>query len=158
MSADNSLKNWQVEEGGKGADRYALSGAQTEAPKQLQLQEDATGGAQWQPIDYRRQTGPRRNWILPSVVIVALLGVLSYVGWIAFGQVMGGGTGSNPFTAMASVLSDVIGGQAATAPTPEAVAAAATMTETVAVEEPTATVAVTLPPTQEPTATATLML
>ncbi len=155
MSADNSLKNWQVEEGGKGADRYALSGAQTEAPKQLQLQEDATGGAQWQPIDYRRQTGPRRNWILPSVVIVALLGVLSYVGWIAFGQVVGGGTGSNPFTAMASVLSDVIGGQAATAPTPEAVAAAATMTETVAVEEPTATVAVTLPPTQEPTATAT---
>jgi uncharacterized protein YgiM (DUF1202 family) len=155
MSADNSLKNWQVEEGGKGGDRYALSGTQTEAPKQLQLQEDASGGAQWQPIDYRRQTGPRRNWILPSVVIVALLGVLSYVGWIAFGQVVGGGTGSNPFAAMAAAVSDVIGGQAATAPTPEAIAAAATLTETVAVEEPTATVVVTATPIQEPTATAT---
>jgi uncharacterized protein YgiM (DUF1202 family) len=155
MSADNSLKNWQVEEGGKGDDRYALSGAQTEAPKQLQLQEDASGGAQWQPIDYRRQTGPRRNWILPSVVIVALLGVLSYVGWIAFGQVVGGGTGNNPFAAMAAAVSDVIGGQAATAPTPEAIAAAATLTETAAVEEPTATVVVTATPIQEPTATAT---
>jgi uncharacterized protein YgiM (DUF1202 family) len=155
MSADNSLKNWQVEEGGKGGDRYALSGTQTEAPKQLQLQEDASGGAQWQPIDYRRQTGPRRNWILPSVVIVALLGVLSYVGWIAFGQVVGGGTGNNPFAAMAAAVSDVIGGQAATAPTPEAIAAAATLTETVAVEEPTATVVVTATPIQEPTATAT---
>ncbi len=155
MSADNSLKNWQVEEGGKGGDRYALSGTQTEAPKQLQLQEDASGGAQWQPIDYRRQTGPRRNWILPSVVIVALLGVLSYVGWIAFGQVVGGGTGSNPFAALAAAVSDVIGGQAATAPTPEAIAAAATLTETVAVEEPTATVVVTATPIQEPTATAT---
>jgi SH3-like domain-containing protein len=155
MSVDNSLKNWQVEEGGKGADRYALSGTQTEAPKQLQLQEDASGGAQWQPIDYRRQTGPRRNWILPSVVIVALLGVLSYVGWIAFGQVVGSGSGSNPFAAMAAALSDVVGGQAATAPTPAAVAAAATLTETVAVEEPTATVAVTATPMQEPTATPT---
>jgi uncharacterized protein YgiM (DUF1202 family) len=155
MSADNSLKNWQVEEGGKGGDRYALSGTQTEAPKQLQLQEDASGGAQWQPIDYRRQTGPRRNWILPSVVIVALLGVLSYVGWIAFGQVVGGGTGNNPFAAIAAAVSDVIGGQAATAPTPEAIAAAATLTETVAVEEPTATVVVTATPIQEPTATAT---
>jgi uncharacterized protein YgiM (DUF1202 family) len=155
MSADNSLKNWQVEEGGKGGDRYALSGTQTEAPKQLQLQEDASGGAQWQPIDYRRQTGPRRNWILPSVVIVALLGVLSYVGWIAFGQVVGGGTGNNLFAAMAAAVSDVIGGQAATAPTPEAIAAAATLTETVAVEEPTATVVVTATPIQEPTATAT---
>lgn len=155
MSADNSLKNWQVEEGGKGGDRYALSGTQTEAPKQLQLQEDASGGAQWQPIDYRRQTGPRRNWILPSVVIVALLGVLSYVGWIAFGQVVGGGTGNNPFAALAAAVSDVIGGQAATAPTPEAIAAAATLTETVAVEEPTATVVVTATPIQEPTATAT---
>lgn len=58
MSADDSLKNWQVEDGGKGADRYVMTGSETEPPKQLQLQEDAAGGSQWQPIDYRRQTGP----------------------------------------------------------------------------------------------------
>ena len=50
MNADDSLKNWQVEEGGKGADRYMMTGSTTEPPKQLQLQEDAAAGSQWQPI------------------------------------------------------------------------------------------------------------
>lgn len=154
MSADDSLKNWQVEDGGKGADRYVMTGSETEPPKQLQLQEDAAGGSQWQPIDYRRQTGPRRNWILPSVVIVALLGVLTYVGWIAFGQVVGSDTGSNPFTAMMTAVTDVMGSQVATAPTPE-VSAAAVVTETIVAEEPTATVVVTATLEPEPTATAT---
>ena len=154
MSADDSLKNWQVEDGGKGADRYVMTGSETEPPKQLQLQEDAAGGSQWQPIDYRRQTGPRRNWILPSVVIVALLGVLAYVGWIAFGQVVGSDTGSNPFTAMMTAITDVMGSQVATAPTPE-VSAAAVVTETIVAEEPTATVVVTATLEPEPTATAT---
>ncbi len=154
MNADDSLKNWQVEEGGKGADRYTMTGSTTVPPKQLQLQEDAAAGSQWQPIDYRRQTGPRRNWILPSVVIVALLGVLAYVGWIAFGQVVGGGTGSNPFAAMMTAVNGVVGGQVTTAPTPE-VSAAAVVTETVVAEEPTATVVVTATLEPAPTATAT---
>jgi SH3-like domain-containing protein len=157
MSADNSLKNWQVEDGGKGADRYALTGSQAEPPKQLQLQEDASGGSQWQPIDYRRQTGPRRNWILPSVIVVALLGVMAYVGWIAFGQVAGGNGGAGPFAAISTALSGIIGGQADTAPTPETVAAGVpmTMTVTTAAEQPTAAAATDATATPEPTATAT---
>lgn len=152
MSADDSLKNWQVEEGGKGAGQYELSGAEKGPPRQLQLQEDAAAGSQWQPIDYRRQAGPRRNWILPSVVIVALLGVLAYVGWIAFGQVTGS-AGSNPIAALTVALTDIIGGQAAAAPTPAAPAAVAAATTTAA-EEPTATAEEpTATPVTEPTAT-----
>lgn len=152
MNADDSLKNWQVEESGKGAERYALSGTSTEPPKQLQLQEDASAGSQWQPIDYRRQSGPRRAWVLPSIAIVALLGVLSYVGWIAFGQVTGSATGSNLFEAMGAALNGVIGGQAAAAPTPAEVAATVPLTGTAEIP-PTATVAPTATPEPPPTAT-----
>lgn len=152
MNADDSLKNWQVEESGKGGERYALSGTAAEPPKQLQLQEDASAGSQWQPIDYRRQSGPRRAWVLPSIAIVALLGVLSYVGWIAFGQVTGSATGSNLFEAMGAALNGVIGGQAAAAPTPAEVAATVPLTGTAEIP-PTATVAPTATPEPPPTAT-----
>ena len=153
MSADDSLKNWQIAENSKGGERYALTGSETEPPKQMQLQEDASGGSQWQPIDYRRQSGPRRNWILPSVVIVALLGVLAYVGWIAVGQVAGG-TGSGLPSISVGGLLDLVGGQVAPTPEPtEALVAVAV--ETPVVEEPTAVVEPSPVPVEEPTATAT---
>lgn len=130
MSTEDPLKNWQLEDGKQDAEQWKLEDAEQDLSKHLQLQ-PGEPNAYWQPVEYERTAPRRRNWVLPSVLIVALLAVLGYVGWIALGQ-LGDGTGID--------LGGFIPGMAAAAtetPTAEAVAAA--------VETPAATP--TLPPT-----------
>ncbi len=131
MSTDDPLKNWQLEDRKQpDPEQWKLEDADQDLSKHLQLQEGETSPYR-QPVEYERAPQARRNWVLPSVLIVALLAVLGYVGWIAYNQ-LGGGLGSR--------------GEAAAAPTetvtPDAGAAAASPTTAPAT------------PTVAPTATA----
>src|SRR5512139_3048868 len=103
MSTEDPLKNWQLEDRKQpDPEQWKLEDADQDLSKHLQLQEGETS-PYWQPVEYERVPQARRNWVLPSVLIVALLAVLGYVGWIAFNQ-LGSGVGS-------------LGGAAATVPT-----------------------------------------
>ncbi len=153
MSNDDPLKNWQLEERGEEQAQWKLQASEQGVNRNLQLQAADLPGPQWQPVEYQRVVRPRRNWVLPSIVIVALVGVLAYVGWVAFGRVGGGGFSFGSLTSMwpgASVPAAV----AATAtPSPEVVAAAAAASPTPA--PPTPEPVPTDTPMPEPTATAT---
>ena len=147
MSTDDPLKNWQLEDRKQpDPEQWKLEDADQDLSKHLQLQEGETS-PYWQPVEYERAPQGRRNWVLPSVLIVALLAVLGYVGWIAFNQ-FGGGLGALAGVAATAptetATPDAAAGAAATAPTP----APATPTS-----EPTATAAPaeTPTPTLEPT-------
>ena len=86
MSTNDPLKNWQLENSGQSPDQWKLEDSEQDLNKHMQL-EPAETNPYWQPVEYERDPRPRRrNWVLPSILIVALLGVLGYVGWIAFNQ------------------------------------------------------------------------
>ena len=140
MSTEDPLKNWQLEDRKQpDPEQWKLEDADQDLNKHLQLQEGETS-EYWQPVEYERAPQTRRNWVLPSVLIVALLAVLGYVGWIALGQ-LGGGLGA-------------LGGIAAAAPTETpttdaaaALAASPTPAPPTPTLEPTATTA----PAETPT-------
>ena len=140
MSTDDPLKNWQLEDRKQpDPEQWKLEDADQDLSKHLQLQEGETS-PYWQPVEYERAPQGRRNWLLPSVLIVALLAVLGYVGWIALNQFGGG-----------------LGALAATAPTatatPDAAAAAAAAAPTVASATPTSEPTATAAPAETPTPT-----
>lgn len=146
MSTDDPLKNWQLEDRKQDAEQWKLEDAEQDLNKHLQLQ-PGEPGAQWQPIEYERNAQPRRrNWVLPSVLIVALLAVMGYVGWIAFGQ-MSGGEGL-------SIAGFIPGMEAEATATPTAEEEEAVVIATP--EVPPTPEPVTPTSTPEPTATATL--
>src|SRR5512139_2230006 len=90
MSTEDPLKNWQLEDRKQpDPEQWKLEDADQDLSKHLQLQEGETS-PYWQPVEYERAPQARRNWVLPSVLIVALLAVLGYVGWIAYNQLGGG--------------------------------------------------------------------
>ncbi|MCB0148983.1 MAG: SH3 domain-containing protein, partial [Caldilineaceae bacterium] len=135
MSKDDPLKNWQLEEGGEPLDQWKLQDAEQQIDKNMQLQPAAQTPSDWQPVEYQRPaTRSGRNWVLPSIVIVALLVALGYVGFVSL----------NRFGLGEIQLGPLSMGAAAETPTAE---------PTVATEEapPVAVVAET--PTVEPTAT-----
>jgi uncharacterized protein YraI len=81
--SNDPLKNWQLEKSDEPLDQWKLQDAE-QAASHLQLQETGATPANWQPVEYQRTPArPGRNWILPSIVVVALLGALAYVGFIA---------------------------------------------------------------------------
>lgn len=135
MSKD-PLKNWQLEEGNEPLDQWKLQDTEQEI-SHLQLQTDSAAAKDWQPVEYQRTPGRSgRNWVLPSIVIVALLVALGYVAYVSLGRLG---------------LGDAFGIGAAPTPTstPETVAGAAS-----APESPTAPPTPTSePPTVAPTAT-----
>ena len=143
MSTDDPLKNWQLEDRKQpDPEQWKLEDSDQDLSKHLQLQEGETS-PYWQPVEYERAPQGRRNWVLPSVLIVALLAVLGYVGWIALNQ-FGGGLGA-------------LTGVAATAPTetttPDAAAAAAAASPTAAPATPTSEPTATAAPAETPTPT-----
>ncbi len=139
MSTEDPLKNWQLEDRKQpDPEQWKLEDADQDLSKHLQLQEGETS-PYWQPVEYERAPQARRNWVLPSVLIVALLAVLGYVGWIAFNQ-LGGGLGS-------------LGGAAATAPTETPVQNAAAAAPTAAPATPTTEPTATSAPAETPTPT-----
>jgi len=147
MSTEDPLKNWQLEDRKQpDPEEWKLEDADQDLNKHLQLQEGETS-PYWQPVEYERAPQTRRNWVLPSVLIVALLAVLGYVGWIALGQV-GGGFGS--FAGIAgpapTETATVDAGAVAAAASPTQVQATPTPAPT-ATTAPVATATSTLEPT-----------
>lgn len=147
MSTEDPLKNWQLENREQEAEHWKLEDADQDLAKHLQLQQGELD-TYWQPVEYERNAATRRrNWVLPSVLIVALLAVLGYVGWIAMGQL--GGSGLD--------ITQMVPGMAATEPaaTPaeEAAAAAAAVTATPAEPTPTLEPTATSAPAETPTPT-----
>jgi uncharacterized protein YgiM (DUF1202 family) len=140
MSTEDPLKNWQLEDRKQpDPEQWKLEDADQDLNKHLQLQEGETS-EYWQPVEYERAPQTRRNWVLPSVLIVALLAVLGYVGWIALGQ-LGGDLGA-------------LGGIAASAPTetpPTDAAAALAASPTPAPPTPTLEATATTAPAETPT-------
>lgn len=85
MSKD-PLKNWQLEEGGEPLEQWKLQDTEQELGH-MQLQGTGVTGKDWQPVEYQRAPGKSgRNWILPSIVIVALLVALGYVGYVSLNR------------------------------------------------------------------------
>lgn len=143
--SNDPLKNWKLEEGNEPLERWKLQDSEQSA-RHLQLQEGTESAAGWQPVEYTRAAARpgSRNWLLPSIVVVALLIALAYVGYVGF---------------------EGLGGLASNAVGPDATPAAAepaAATELPASEEPTAEAggevaeaptATSEPPTATPTAT-----
>ena len=142
--SNDPLKNWKLEEGNEPLERWKLQDSEQSA-RHLQLQEGAESAAGWQPVEYTRAAARpgSRNWLLPSIVVVALLIALAYVGYVSFERLGG-------------LASGAVGSEATSA-APEPAA-----TELPASEEPTAgpggevteaPTEPTEPPTEPPTAT-----
>src|SRR5690606_22115960 len=135
MSKDDPLKNWQLEEGGEPLDQWKLQDAEQQIDKNMQLQPSAQTPSDWQPVEYQRPaTRSGRNWVLPSIVIVALLVALGYVGFVSLNRFGLGNLQLGPISL----------GAAAETPTAE---------PTVATEEAAPVVVATEAPAVVPTAT-----
>jgi uncharacterized protein YgiM (DUF1202 family) len=96
--SNDPLKNWQLEEGGEPLEQWKLQDTEQELGH-MQLQATGGSGKDWQPVEYQRAPGKSgRNWILPSIVIVALLVALGYVGYVSLSRfdlgVLTGATGA----------------------------------------------------------------
>ena len=148
MSKDDPLKNWQLEQGGEPLGQWKLQDDEQQIDKHMQLQPSVQTPSVWQPVAYQRPaTRSGRNWVLPSIVIVALLVALGYVGFVSF----------NRFGLDNLQIGPISLGPAAETPAVEPTAAmegaapatVATATPTV---EPTAT---SVPPTPSPEPTPT---
>jgi len=148
MSKD-PLKNWQLEDGGEPLEQWKLQDTEQELGH-MQLQPTGATPKDWQPVEYQRAPGKSgRNWILPSIVIVALLVALGYVGYVSLSRfdigALTGGAGAGDATPPAEATAPVA---AVVAPT-EAPTAAPPPTDA----PPTPT----LPPTPEPSPTPALI-
>lgn len=138
---NDPLKNWQLENSGEPLDQWKLQEAEQDLTRHLTLQPDEAGRQSWQPVEYKRVPGKRQiGWILPSIVIVALLLALGYVAWISLGQ-----SGLEPIMRVATA---VLGPGAPAAEAPGTPTSEATAVAVAATEQPTEA------PTQVPTATA----
>ena len=91
MTDQDSTENWQLQEGDKSDDRWVLRESEQRLSDQWDLQTPQTPVQEWQPVEYVKQPRSGLTWILPSVVVIALLAVLAYTAWTVIpGLVMGG--------------------------------------------------------------------
>uniref|UniRef100_A0A7C1JGM7 SH3b domain-containing protein n=1 Tax=Caldilinea aerophila TaxID=133453 RepID=A0A7C1JGM7_9CHLR len=143
--SNDPLKNWQLEKSDEPLDQWKLQDAE-QAASHLQLQETGATPANWQPVEYQRTPArPGRNWILPSIVVVALLAALAYVGFIALNNLgLALPVGSGPANTPTIVA------------TPDEAAAA--MPIETPTEEPTPTPEPPTPTPEPPTPTPALIL
>ncbi|MFN3982938.1 MAG: SH3 domain-containing protein [Caldilinea sp.] len=148
--SNDPLKNWQLQEGNEPLDQWKLQDAEQDA-RHLQLQQGGATSSDWQPVEYQRtQTRSGRNWVLPSIVIVALLVALGYVGFVSLnrlgldGLTLGlpsfGVLGSQPTPTPTETATEELAPAAVTeAPTGEPTPAEAPPTPTPTAEPPTPT-------------------
>jgi uncharacterized protein YgiM (DUF1202 family) len=87
MSRRNIADEWKLQEDAEPNDQWKLEPAEQTAISQWELQEGQEQNTQlndWQPVNYtRNRSEPRGNWLLPTLVGVALVAVIAYVAWIA---------------------------------------------------------------------------
>ena len=147
MSKDDPLKNWQLEQGGEPLDQWKLQDAEQQIDKHMQLQPSAETPSDWQPVEYNRTaTRSGRNWVLPSIVIVALLVALGYVGFVSLNRFGTGGFTLGPITLGAATETPT------SEPTPATEAAAGVAPTATQTLEATPTL---VPPTATPEPTPT---
>lgn len=143
MNDQDSTENWRLEEGGEVDNRWVLEESEQKLSEQWDLQDEPPERVgEWQPVEYEKPPRRGASWILPTIVTVALLGVLGY-STVTLGPRI--------WDAIRSTLEGTPTVEAVGA-TPSAVAAV--VGETTPTETPTeeATVAPTdVPPTQEAT-------
>ncbi len=153
MSDQDVANNWRLEEtGGETQDRWKLQAAEQGLVAQWQLQDERRTDAAWQPVDYARERRGAGNWVLPSLVVLALVAVVGYIAWIGltrFNLLSPTSTTNVSQTPVATTA-------AADASTPAAVGLAVSATPTITVASttaPTARPEPTLAPTPIPAPT-----
>ncbi len=149
MSDQNVANNWRLEETGETQDRWKLQEADQGLVTQWQLQDEPRTEAAWQPVDYTRERPGPGNWVLPSLVVIALIAVVGYIAWIGLTR-FNLLTATSPTDALQTPVG--VATSAADANTPAALAANTEMTPTVAptpapTEAPTAIIVPTPAPT-----------
>ncbi|MCX6046007.1 MAG: SH3 domain-containing protein [Chloroflexi bacterium] len=152
MSDQNVANNWRLEDTGETQDRWKLQEAEQGLVTQWQLQDEPRPEAAWQPVDYTRERPGPGNWVLPALVVVALVAVVGYIAWIGLTRfnLLTTTTPTDAAQTPAGVVTSV-----ADANTPAAIAANTEVTQTaaptVAPTEPAPTAV--LVPTPAPTPT-----
>lgn len=145
MSKD-PLKNWQLEEGGEPLEQWKLQDTEQELGH-MRLQPTGGTSKDWQPVEYQRTPAKGgRNWILPSIVIVALLIALGYVGYVSL----------NRFD-IGALTGGIVGGVTPTPQTASAAAVEAPTTPPTEAPSPTPEPSPTPSPTPEPSPTPALI-
>jgi uncharacterized protein YgiM (DUF1202 family) len=86
MTRRNLSEEWRLEEAENTDEQWKLQPAEQNAlvPWLLQEQGQQPAEADWQPVEYTRErrSGGGGNWILPTLIGVALVAVVSYAAWI----------------------------------------------------------------------------
>ena len=97
MNDQRSSENWELEEGGEDDDRWVLEESEQRLTDQWQLEDDQVEDVgEWQPVEYQRQRRAGSTWILPSIITVALLGVIGYSAWTLVPRIFGETTSTPP--------------------------------------------------------------
>ena len=104
----------------------------------------------WQPVEYSRPPKQRPNWILPSLVGVALIGVLTYMAWIGITRLAPGLASTGPEPAAVDAGAET-GSEDQQPDNSEQAAPAVQAATDTPVPPPTALPTPTLPPTVAPT-------
>jgi uncharacterized protein YgiM (DUF1202 family) len=87
MTKRNLAEEWKLEDAGDERDEWKLEPAEQNAASQWQLRDSEQTATEWQPIDYQReQSRGGGNWVLPSLVGVALVAVVAYAVWIGLNR------------------------------------------------------------------------
>ena len=73
-----SSKNWEIQESGEVDDRWVLHDSEQQFNDQWDIEGTDEPISQWQPVEYEKPSRGRLTWILPTMVTVALLGILGY--------------------------------------------------------------------------------
>ncbi|MDI9548698.1 MAG: hypothetical protein QM346_13970, partial [Chloroflexota bacterium] len=71
-------KDWRLEEGDDVDERWVLQDSEQQLNEQWDIEGVDEPVSQWQPVEYEKQGRSRFTWILPTIVTVALLGVLGF--------------------------------------------------------------------------------
>jgi len=73
-----SSKDWEIQEGGEVDDRWVLQDSEQQFNDQWDIEGTDEPISQWQPVEYEKPSRGRLTWVLPTIVTVALLGVLGF--------------------------------------------------------------------------------
>ena len=142
MTESNPMKDWQLQGSPEGQEQWQLLDTEQELPADLRLSQDPSSPVQnWQPIEYaERKASGGRNWLLSSLIIIAMLAVVGYIAFLGYNG--GGLTGTVQAPSPEPAAQD-----------PSVVVMDATPSAEVPTAAPTVAPTATLPPA--PTATAT---
>ena len=141
------MQDWQLEDSAKTSEQWQLLETEQQLPAEMQLQQDSSvQRGDWQPVEYAppAERSGGGSWLLPALIILALVAAVGYIGWLGLSGFDVGSTGGVIATPASVAQNGSDPGVIVVAPTP-------TQTATpVPTPAPTATAL----PTSEPAPTA----